>query len=698
MGDTPHQPGAPAEYHPVQESSGLSLSSGVGPSHTTADCPSVYPSPPSEQQPTAQLEMSQQQPRSSGPFDMNGMASALPQQQQQHNHHQQPAYRAAPYSNGPQRYNAAAMPSPGAAVQPPVPHMGPAPTHQYYLAQQAHMAQYYPTPLSPQQPSASLPARADMNYYAAAPMIVNQQHHPGPHYYYQAAAHYPGQGPHVQAQLQILGQYPQPHPQAHPQHQLQEPHSDQPHQQPQPYTQPHQLSQQHGDHGSNNLVQPGTFPPKSRQPSVVRGPPRKPRQSGHAIWIGNLPPQTELMALVHHVCKETDGLESLFLISKSSCAFANFRDEESSIAAQRKLHDSKFMMVKLVSRLRKSTVEGPAGVTAPTGPAAASSQHTGPTSNQAATESVTDTNGNHEPPTASTPTTTTTTTVNETPQTAAAEAPAVKSPPTTNGTATQKDRFFILKSLTIEDLDLSVKTNIWATQSHNEQTLNQAFKSAENVYLVFSANKSGEYYGYARMTSAINDDPAAAIEFAPKAHSTADVDLPKAIPTEATEFAPKGRIIDDSARGTIFWEADDEDQTTGADSNGNSAAQDEEGSGASAAGGDTGSVKSSQEGTNGEVKAWGKPFQLEWLSTNRLPFYRTRGLRNPWNSNREVKIARDGTELEPSVGRKLIGLFNRVQSPAIGVVPGMIPPHVVTGGPRVPIAVTMPGFVPMRLA
>ncbi|KAK5003802.1 hypothetical protein LTR60_006726, partial [Cryomyces antarcticus] len=48
---------------------------------------------------------------------------------------------------------------------------------------------------------------------------------------------------------------------------------------------------------------------------------------------------------------------------------------------------------------------------------------------------------------------------------------------------------------------------------------------------------------------------------------------------------------------------------------------------------------------------WGKPFKIEWISTNRLPFYRTRGLRNPWNANREVKIARDGTELETSVGK-----------------------------------------------
>ncbi|KAK3989201.1 zinc finger CCCH domain-containing protein 45 [Cladorrhinum sp. PSN332] len=683
MGDTPHQPGAPAE-HQQQDSPGMALShsSSVGPNNTTADYQSVYPSQHSQQQqqqqPTesqTQLDMSQQQ-RTPGPFDMNGIANALPQHQQQQqaqqHQHQQPGYRAPPYSNSPQRYNTAAMPSPGTTAQTPVSHLGPAPNHQFYLAQQAHMAHYYP-PLSPQQPGTNLPSRPDMNFYAGAPMIVNQQHHPGAHYYYQTPA-FTGQGPHVQAQLQMLGQYTQPHPQHQPQEQQSQ------HQPQQQQHQDHQ-AQLHPDYGATHPVQPANLPSESRQTNVVRGPPRKPRQSGHAIWIGNLPPQTSLMDLVHHVCRETDGLESLFLISKSSCAFANFKDEESSIAAQRKLHDSKFMMVKLVSRLRKSTVEGPAGVTAPTGPAssASSAQQKGPASNQV--------NATH---------------TNEDQTAAPAEetGPAVTETTTfgsrrvrfasASGAITQNDRFFILKSLTIEDLDLSVKTGIWATQSHNEQILNDAFKNSENVYLVFSANKSGEYFGYARMTSPINDDPAAAIEFAPKVHSTADVDLPKAIPTEATEFAPKGRIIDDSARGTIFWEADRDDQTQ-------DGIQDEDGQGGSAGEGDTGSVKSAPEG---EAKAWGKPFQLEWLSANRLPFYRTRGLRNPWNANREVKIARDGTELEPSVGRKLIGLFNRAQSPAISVVPGMLPPHIlpVAGGARVPVPVTVAGFVPMRPA
>ena len=51
---------------------------------------------------------------------------------------------------------------------------------------------------------------------------------------------------------------------------------------------------------------------------------------------------------------------------------------------------------------------------------------------------------------------------------------------------------------------------------------------------------------------------------------------------------------------------------------------------------------------------WGREFKIEWLRTKRLSFNRTRHLRNPWNHDREVKVSRDGTELEPSVGQRLI--------------------------------------------
>lgn len=166
---------------------------------------------------------------------------------------------------------------------------------------------------------------------------------------------------------------------------------------------------------------------------------------------------------------------------------------------------------------------------------------------------------------------------------------------------------------------------------------------SDNVYLIFSANKSGEYYGYARMMSAIRDDESLTLEMPPRPdHSPSkEPDSPDVTPTPASTSAPSGRIINDIARGTIFWEAD--------------TSEDEEGH--------PGSHKSTlqapveKHGT-AEIQLIGTPFRIRWLSTERVPFHRTRGLRNPWNANREVKIARDGTELECSVGEKLVLLFH----------------------------------------
>lgn len=48
------------------------------------------------------------------------------------------------------------------------------------------------------------------------------------------------------------------------------------------------------------------------------------------------------------------------------------------------------------------------------------------------------------------------------------------------------------------DLNLSVERGIWATQPHNEPILDQAFRTSKEVWLIFGANKSGEFFGYAR--------------------------------------------------------------------------------------------------------------------------------------------------------------------------------------------------------
>ena len=61
-----------------------------------------------------------------------------------------------------------------------------------------------------------------------------------------------------------------------------------------------------------------------------------------------------------------------------------------------------------------------------------------------------------------------------------------------------------------------------------------------------------------------------------------------------------------------------------------------------------------------DLQTWGEPFVLQWIKTERLPFFRTRHLRNPWNHDREVKVSRDGTELEPSVGQALLDEWDKV--------------------------------------
>jgi len=38
------------------------------------------------------------------------------------------------------------------------------------------------------------------------------------------------------------------------------------------------------------------------------------------------------------------------------------------------------------------------------------------------------------------------------------------------------EKFFIVKSLTLQDLEQSVRTGIWATQAHNEEILNKAYQ------------------------------------------------------------------------------------------------------------------------------------------------------------------------------------------------------------------------------
>jgi hypothetical protein len=419
-----------------------------------------------------------------GTYNMTAMANTLPLDNNN--------YHRGPYQRGyQQRYHAGPPPPPPPPMGPPMPQMaqytGPSPMNMvpqgYYVPQTHQISPYYGGNHLPiNQINTTMLQRQNIAYY---PNLMNMGHHHAQYYYPQAAQN-PIQNPNMQ---HVIAQN-QP-----PRAGFSQPASAEALARGQPPggLQVPFVTEKH-IHGEFSFAPFSDAPiitivltiTLDEQRSSVRSSSRKPRQTGkfsvfplpalsffcfllarklvinraiapgNAVWIGNRPPQTDLMSLVQHVSKETGGLESLFLIAKSNCAFANFKDEDSCITAQLKLHESRFQSVRLVSRLRKNEIDGTTGQPAPTGLT--------PSTNNASTKPISQARSKPS-----------TKIDNSGPTTAlgGGEYPTVVS---SGGPAKKHDRFFILKSLTVDDLELSRRTGIWATQSHNEETLTDAFK------------------------------------------------------------------------------------------------------------------------------------------------------------------------------------------------------------------------------
>jgi RNA recognition motif-containing protein len=188
--------------------------------------------------------------------------------------------------------------------------------------------------------------------------------------------------------------------------------------------------------------------------AVPRGPPRKPKQSGHALWVGNLPPGATVLDLKDHFSRDaTRDIESLFLISKSNCGFVNYRTEDACTAAMQRFHDSRFQGVRLVCRLRRISTPSPAIPTGPSSAAGTTIRRLSAASSSRspvldASREINEHELHNEEPK-----------INE-------SASSAKVP----------EKFFVVKSLTLQDLEQSVRNGIWATQAHNEQSMNNAFK------------------------------------------------------------------------------------------------------------------------------------------------------------------------------------------------------------------------------
>ncbi|KAF8588557.1 hypothetical protein K439DRAFT_1406014 [Ramaria rubella] len=333
-------------------------------------------------------------------------------------------------------------------------------------------------------------------------------------------------------------------------------------------------------------------------------------------------------------------------------------------------------------------------------------------------------------------------------------------------------RYFILKSLTQHDLNLSLERGLWATQQHNEGILDQAYRTSTDVFLIFGANKSGEFFGYARMAGPVYHNervdhvPWTSRPTAPPSSGHRGSSPPEVIHEEDESdrsFLSPGenRLVNESpaaitpgqetrlklavspstgppskrlasapeqphralTRPTLPREAETYPEpktyqkaiellrhpkaisegppfplhlppaqesaakkanmsnpvaqplpnTKGSDGvvrldtyRGESEVRHLCGESATSLSPRAGSTLDEGRPQNEEDKPedWGREFKIEWLRTERLPFHRTRHLRNPWNHDREVKVSRDGTEIEPTVGQQLLDEWDKLSEPS----------------------------------
>lgn len=176
---------------------------------------------------------------------------------------------------------------------------------------------------------------------------------------------------------------------------------------------------------NNNTGRSGSDVSATLPLSVPRGPPKKPKQSGFAIWVGNLPLNTTLIELTSLF--GTAEIQSVFLIQRTLCAFVNY-------ASQRALEDGITTFEQRGSSIRGNQL-------------VIKIKTAGSKNNEEADED------------------------DDTLDSTDAASPVLPKDRTPT-----EDRYFVCKSLTVEDLYASARLGLWDTQSHNQATFNEAFK------------------------------------------------------------------------------------------------------------------------------------------------------------------------------------------------------------------------------
>ncbi|TIA89451.1 hypothetical protein E3P99_02078 [Wallemia hederae] len=263
-------------------------------------------------------------------------------------------------------------------------------------------------------------------------------------------------------------------------------------------------------------------------------------------------------------------------------------------------------------------------------------------------------------------------------------------------------RFFILKALSKNDLDTARQENRWSTQPQNEDILNKAFNEASHVILFMSANKQRGFYGLARMNSKIPKernpkDAQEEVQSNLQAHFS-----PHVLDSESFRDVKEGQTglgVDEAQEGDgeYRWSAPGQMQDAPSLNvqpserqyksdpmhapHGEFTQHSSDADNRTPRGVLDRSLLSPQlplsqqtpspmdilpptdeqmrqrEESQQRTRTFGHPFSVEWLSTRPVPFSKLKGINNPWNANRPVKVSRDGTEVETKVGERLVEEF-----------------------------------------
>ncbi|KAJ3825375.1 YT521-B-like domain-containing protein [Lentinula raphanica] len=503
--------------------------------------------------------------------------------------------------------------------------------------------------------------------------------------------------------------------------------------------------------------------PPSDKPSASMRRPYHPNPPSHrsewVMWAGNVPSDATHDELWRFFTQTDDqsvsaGVVSIFLISRSSCAFVNYESEAHLKAAIAKYngvplrsHDPR--CPRLVCRVRKIDDDLKAGVGGQRGVGMHTKWLREQREKAKGKRKATDQSDQSDFDDSSSSIAALSTSLPSDdevrpPHPKATHSSSSGSYASTNSSLLTRHfpkRYFILKSLSQYDLDLSVQKGLWATQKHNEGILDQAYRTSNEVFLIFGVNKSGEFYGYAKMAGPVRKGEQR-VSWATRADSSASsrsslspitnrAPVSDTIPEEpssplasspgARNFFPEreNRMVEASPAPVTPAQDSELHQESPAPllakasvasapaelgsqhhritmstpstklSLGNrlrysaqtqlydSVSEDfelDESAPYRAMRGESSEQSLDEDlsrlrlGSVGEEKeedgpertldekpeSWGEAFKVEWICTDRLPFFRTRHLRNPWNHDREVKVSRDGTELEPSVGEQLL--------------------------------------------